>query len=117
MSKPGNHLNETMDNIVLSLMAAKQSMTRCGKTVTDQGSFDVIIDNIKAMAKMRGDNIHYVRGTYTHHNLDFARDVQFLAAEGFKSISVEPVVAEASHDYALTESDLPAIMEEYDALV
>ncbi|OFV71253.1 thioether cross-link-forming SCIFF peptide maturase [Acetobacterium wieringae] len=110
------YLNETMDNIVLSLDGRKEVNDQMRQTVNDQGSFDVIIDNIKAMAKMRGDKDHYVRGTYTHHNLDFAKDVEFLAAKGFKSISVEPVVAEATHDYALTESDLPTIMAEYDAL-
>lgn len=110
------YLNNTMDNIVLSLDGRKEVNDHMRQTVNDQGSFDVIIDNIKAMAKMRGDRDHYIRGTYTHHNLDFSKDVQFLAEEGFKSISVEPVVAEASYDYALTEADLPVIMEEYDAL-
>lgn len=110
------YLNNTMDNIVLSLDGRKEVNDHMRQTVNDQGSFDVIINNIKAMAKMRGDRDHYVRGTYTHHNLDFSKDVQFLAEEGFKSISVEPVVAEASHDYALTEADLPVIMNEYDAL-
>lgn len=110
------YLNNTMDNIVLSLDGRREVNDHMRQTVNDQGSFDVIINNIKAMAAMRGDKDHYVRGTYTHHNLDFSKDVQFLAEEGFKSISVEPVVAEASHDYALTEADLPVIMNEYDAL-
>lgn len=110
------YLNNTMDNIVLSLDGRKEVNDHMRQTVNDQGSYDVIINNIKAMAELRGDKDHYVRGTYTHHNLDFAKDVQFLAEEGFTSISVEPVVAEASHDYALTEADLPVIMAEYDAL-
>ncbi|MBC3889124.1 thioether cross-link-forming SCIFF peptide maturase [Acetobacterium paludosum] len=110
------YLNETMDNIVLSLDGRKEVNDHMRQTVNDKGSYDIIINNIKAMAEMRGDKDHYVRGTYTHHNLDFSRDVQFLAEEGFKSISVEPVVSEASKDYAITEEDLPEIFAEYDKL-
>ncbi|KNZ43587.1 thioether cross-link-forming SCIFF peptide maturase [Acetobacterium bakii] len=110
------YLNETMDNIVLSLDGRKEVNDKMRKTVNDKGSYDVIIDNIKKMATMRGDKDHYIRGTYTSNNLDFAKDVQFLAEEGFKSISVEPVVADASMDYALTEADLPIILKEYDDL-
>ena len=36
---------------------------------------------------------YYVRGTYTHWNLDFSKDVLNLADLGFDQISVEPVVA------------------------
>ncbi|HEY5557494.1 thioether cross-link-forming SCIFF peptide maturase [Acetobacterium sp.] len=110
------YLNETMDNIVLSLDGRKSVNDHMRKTINDQGSYDVIIGNIKAMAEMRGDKDHYIRGTYTRHNLDFGKDVQFFAEEGFTSISVEPVVAEPKHDYALTEEDLPIILKEYDDL-
>ncbi|MGL4607244.1 MAG: thioether cross-link-forming SCIFF peptide maturase [Eubacteriaceae bacterium] len=110
------YLNETMDNIVLSLDGRKGINDRMRKTINDQGSYDVIIEKIKKMAEMRGEKDHYVRGTYTHHNLDFSKDVTFLAKEGFKSISVEPVVAEKKHRYAITEEDLPRILEEYDHL-
>jgi len=110
------YLNEIMDNIVLSLDGRKSVNDHMRKTLNDKGSYDVIIGNIKAMAEMRGDKDHYIRGTYTSHNLDFGKDVQFFAEEGFTSISVEPVVAEPKHDYALTEDDLPAILKEYDDL-
>ncbi len=35
---------------------------------------------------------------------------------GFKQISVEPVVAADTEDYAIREEDIPQIMEEYDHL-
>ena len=58
------------------------------RTVNDKGSFDIIIDKIKNIAAIReGKKDYYVRGTYTKHNLDFGEDVNFLAEEGFKSIS------------------------------
>ncbi len=56
---------------------------------------------------------YYVRGTYTRHNLDFTRDVLYLAGLGAESISLEPVVASPEADYALREEDLPALREEY----
>ncbi|MFV0342360.1 MAG: SPASM domain-containing protein, partial [Anaerocolumna sp.] len=59
---------------------------------------------------------YYVRGTFTHDNLDFAEDVLHLADLGFKQISVEPVVAQAEESYAITEYDIPVIKAEYDRL-
>ena len=48
------YLNETMDNIVLSLDGRKSVHDTMRKTLNDQGSFDVIINNIKAMTELRG---------------------------------------------------------------
>ena len=59
---------------------------------------------------------YYVRGTFTHNNLDFSQDVIHLADLGFEQISVEPVVAQPTDDYAITEEDLPKLKEEYDKL-
>ena len=114
--KTRDYLNETMENIVLSLDGRKVVNNRMRKTINDKGSFDVIIENIKEMAKLRGNRDHYIRGTYTHHNLDFSKDVNFLVEEGFKSISVEPVVAAPEFGYAITEDDLPKLKDEYDKL-
>ncbi len=111
-----HYLNETMENIVLSLDGRKVVNDRMRKTINDQGSFDVIIENIKEMAKLRKNRDHYIRGTYTHYNLDFSKDVAFMVEQGFKSISVEPVVAAPEFAYALTEDDLPLLKDEYDAL-
>ena len=111
------YLDENMDNVVLSLDGRKCVNDNMRKTVNDKGSFDIIIDKIKKMAAMReGKKDYYVRGTYTKHNLDFSEDVEFLAQEGFKSISVEPVVAEEGHDYAILREDVDAILKEYDKL-
>ena len=57
-----------------------------------------------------------MRGTFTHHNLDFSKDVLHLADLGFEQISVEPVVAADTEEYAIREEDIPQIMAEYDAL-
>ena len=67
-------------------------------------------------AESRNQDKYYVRGTFTHYNLDFTDDVLHLADLGFKQISVEPVVAEDSEEYALREEDLPKLFAEYDKL-
>ena len=67
-------------------------------------------------AESRNQDNYYVRGTFTHHNLDFSKDVLHLADLGFKQISVEPVVAPEEEAYAIREEDIPKILEEYDVL-
>ncbi|WKY46823.1 thioether cross-link-forming SCIFF peptide maturase [Eubacteriaceae bacterium ES3] len=114
--KTREYLNDTMDNVVLSLDGRKEVNDQMRKTINDQGSYDVIIENIKKMADLRGYKDHYIRGTFTHHNLDFSEDVRFMAEQGFKSISVEPVVAEPKHDYAIRDEDLEILKKEYDKL-
>ena len=52
-------------------------------------------------AESRNQDNYYVRGTFTHHNLDFSKDVLHLADLGFKQISVEPVVAPDEEEYAI----------------
>ena len=111
------YIDENMDNVVLSLDGRKCVNDNMRRTVNDKGSFDIIINKIKKMAALReGKKDYYVRGTYTKHNLDFGEDVNFLAEEGFKSISVEPVVAEEEHDYAILREDVDQILAEYDKL-
>ncbi|HAA89197.1 MAG: Radical SAM domain-containing protein [Thermoanaerobacterales bacterium 50_218] len=56
---------------------------------------------------------YYVRGTYTRRNLDFCKDVLYLADIGAESISVEPVASEPGPEYALRREDLPVIRKEY----
>ena len=110
-------LDEHMDNMVLSLDGRKEVNDRMRKTINGKGSYALIRDDILKMAQLRdGKKDYYVRGTFTRNNLDFSNDVRFLAGEGFRSISVEPVVAEDGCGYELREEDLPEILEQYDRL-
>ena len=81
-----------------------------------QGSYDSIVEKFKHAADSRDQMNYYVRGTFTRNNLDFSEDVKHLADLGFEQISVEPVVAEDSQDYAIKEEDVPFILEQYDIL-
>ena len=80
------------------------------------GSYDLIVPKFQKFAELRHQDKYYVRGTFTHYNTDFAADVLHLADLGFKQISVEPVVAPPTEDYAIREEDLPVIFEQYDIL-
>ncbi|SKC70148.1 thioether cross-link-forming SCIFF peptide maturase [Maledivibacter halophilus] len=109
-------INENMDNVVLSIDGRKEINDKMRYTVNKGGSYDIIIPKFKEVVKNRKDKSYFVRGTFTKHNLDFSKDVLHLADLGFKSTSVEPVVAEPGQDYELTKEDLPVIFDEYERL-
>lgn len=109
--------NQEMSNVVLSIDGRREVNDRMRPTRSGTGSsYDIIMPKFKKFALSRGGRDYYVRGTFTHNNLDFSRDVLHLADEGFEQISVEPVVAAPEDDYAIREEDLPLIFREYDAL-
>ncbi len=108
--------NREMANVVLSVDGRKEVHDFMRPTRNGKGSYDLIIDKFKTMAELRNQTNYYVRGTFTHHNLDFSKDVLHLADLGFKQISMEPVVAPDEQPYAIKEEDLPKLYEEYDLL-
>jgi uncharacterized protein len=108
--------NKEMANIVLSVDGRKDIHDKMRPLAGGQGSYDLVIPKFKKVAESRNQTNYYVRGTFTHYNKDFASDVTHLADMGFKQISVEPVVAPESEDYALVEADIPEIKAEYDKL-
>ena len=109
-------VNKEMGNVVLSVDGRKEINDRMRPLAGGQGSYDLIIPKFKKVAESRNQTNYYVRGTFTHFNKDFAADVCHLADLGFKQISVEPVVAPESEEYALVEEDIPQILAEYDKL-
>lgn len=111
-----NWLNEEMDNVVLSIDGRKCVHDKTRLTSTGCGSYDAVIEGAKLMRKIRGDRKYYVRGTFTHDNLDFCEDVKSLSDNGFDQISVEPVVLDDDHSLALKAEDFPQIIKEYDKL-
>lgn len=108
--------NKEMSNVVLSIDGRKEVHDFMRPTRNGKGSYDIIIDKFKKMAEMRNQTDYYVRGTFTHYNLDFSKDVLHLADLGFKQISAEPVVTSDDMPYAIKEEDLPKLFEEYDHL-
>jgi uncharacterized protein len=107
-------INTHMDNVVLSLdgRQAVNDAMRC--TISGQGSYEMILPRFQELvAKRPIDKRYYIRGTFTHHNLDFHHDVLSIYENGFDQISVEPVSAPDNYDYAITEADLDTIRAEY----
>ena len=109
-------VNKEMANVVLSVDGRKEIHDLMRPHRGGQGSYDEVVPKYQKVAESRNQMNYYVRGTFTRNNLDFAEDVKHLADLGFEQISVEPVVAADTEDYALREEDVPAILEEYDKL-
>ena len=108
--------NKEMSNVVLSIDGRKEVNDNMRPSRNGKGSYDLIVPKFQKLADSRNQTNYYVRGTFTHNNLDFAQDVAHLAELGFKQISVEPVVALPEDAYAITAEDLPVLFEEYDKL-
>lgn len=108
--------NQEMGNVVLSIDGRKEVHDRMRPFRKGAGSYDLIVPKFQKFADSRHQEKYYVRGTFTHNNLDFSKDVLHLADLGFKQISVEPVVAQETDSYAIREEDLPQLMEEYENL-
>ena len=108
--------NREMGNVVLSIDGRKEVHDKMRPFRKGAGSYDLIVPKFQQFAESRHQDKYYVRGTFTHYNLDFSEDVLHLADLGFKQISVEPVVAEPKEPYAIREEDLPKLFEEYDKL-
>ena len=56
---------------------------RLRRTAGGQGSYDVIVPKFQEFVKKRGQKGYYVRGTFTHNNVDFTNDIFHMADLGF----------------------------------
>ncbi|MEG0755080.1 MAG: thioether cross-link-forming SCIFF peptide maturase [Oscillospiraceae bacterium] len=110
------YINKEMSNAVLSLDGRPAVNDHMRKTINGKGSYDMIVPKFKQLVDGRGDKDYYLRGTFTHNNLDFAADVTHVASLGFRNISVEPVVSEPECSWALQDDDIPTILAEYEKL-
>lgn len=108
--------NKECYNVVLSLDGRKETNDRMRRTRNDKGTYDLILPKFQKMAKERNQQGYYIRGTYTHYNTDFANDILHLADLGFEQLAMEPVVTDPKMDYALQESDIPKLKNQYDLL-
>lgn len=108
--------NREMGNVVLSLDGRKETHDRLRTTCNGKGSYDLIVDKFKKFANARNQADYYMRGTYTHYNTDFSKDIIHMADLGFKELSLEPVVSDPTEPYALKENDLPILKEQYEIL-
>lgn len=108
--------NREMNNVVLSLDGRREVHDRFRKDYKGNGSYDVIVPKFIDFVKKRGDKGYYIRGTYTHKNTDFTKDIFHMADLGFSELSMEPVVCAPDDECALTKEDLPVLFEQYEIL-
>ena len=108
--------NKEMHNVVLSLDGRKEVHDNLRKTITGKGSYDIIVPKFQEFVKRRGGKNYYIRGTFTHNNVDFTNDIFHMADLGFRELSMEPVVCDPNEKYALTQEDLPKLFEQYEIL-
>ena len=103
-------------NFRFSLDGRKEVHDHFRRDYAGNGSYDRIVPNFQRFVEKRGGKGYYVRGTYTHENTDFTNDILHMADLGFRELSMEPVVCPPGDPYALTEDDLPVLMEQYEKL-
>ena len=108
--------NREMSNVVLSLDGRKDVHDRLRVDYMGRGSYDTIVPKFQEFVKRRGGKNYYMRGTFTHKNVDFTNDIFHMADLGFTELSMEPVVCSPEDASALTQEDLPILFEQYEIL-
>ena len=108
--------NKEMSNVVLSLDGRKEIHDRLRVDYAGNGSYDRIVPKFKQFVDARGGRNYYMRGTFTHANPDFTKDVFHMADMGFTELSMEPVVCAEDDPAALTEADIETVKKEYETL-
>ncbi len=108
--------NREMSNVVLSLDGRKEVHDRYRVDYAGNGSWERIVPKFQKLVKARGGKNYYMRGTFTHENPDFLKDIETMLDLGFTELSMEPVVCAEGDAAALTEDDLPVVLEQYEKL-
>ncbi|MBQ9942805.1 MAG: thioether cross-link-forming SCIFF peptide maturase, partial [Clostridia bacterium] len=108
--------NKECSNVVLSLDGRKEIHDRFRVDYQGRGSWEQIVPKFQKLVKERGGKDYYMRGTFTHANPDFLKDIQVMLDLGFNELSMEPVVCAAGDPSELTEEDMPIVMEQYEKL-
>ncbi len=106
-----------MDNVVLSLDGRKEIHDALRVDYAGTGSYDRIVPKFQKLVEARGGKNYYIRGTFTHRNPDFTKDLFHMADDlGFTELSMEPVVCAPGDPAALTEEDLETVKAQYELL-
>lgn len=108
--------NKEMSNVVLSLDGRKEIHDATRVDYRGNGSYDKIVPKFQKLVASRGGKGYYMRGTFTHQNPDFTKDVFHMADLGFTELSMEPVVCAADDPMALTPEDIEIVKEQYEIL-
>ena len=108
--------NRECSNVVLSLDGRKEIHDRFRVDYAGKGSWERIVPKFQKLVAAREGKNYYMRGTFTHANPDFLKDIEEMLRLGFTELSMEPVVCAADDPSALTQEDLPIVLEQYEKL-
>ena len=108
--------NREMSNVVLSLDGRKEIHDAYRVDYHGDGSWEKIVPKFQRFVEARGGKNYYMRGTFTHANPDFLKDIQQMLDLGFTELSMEPVVCAPEDPSALTAEDLPIVLDQYEKL-
>ena len=108
--------NREMSNVVLSLDGRREVHDATRVDYAGHGSYDRIVPKFQKLVAARGGKGYYMRGTFTHRNPDFTKDVLHMADLGFTELSMEPVVAAPDDPMALTPEDIEIVKQQYELL-
>ena len=108
--------NRECSNVVLSLDGRKEIHDRYRVDYAGNGSWEKIVPKFQKLVEARGGKDYYMRGTFTHANPDFLKDIQVMLDLGFTELSMEPVVCAPGDPAALTEADKAIVMDQYEKL-
>ena len=108
--------NREMSNVVLSLDGRRETHDRLRVDYAGNGSYDRIVPKFQKLVAARGGKNYYIRGTFTHANPDFTKDLLHMADLGFTELSMEPVVCAPDDPAALTPADIETVKGEYERL-
>ena len=108
--------NRECANVVLSLDGRKEIHDAYRVDYAGKGSWDRIVPKFQRLVAARGGKNYYMRGTFTHANPDFLKDIRVMLDLGFNELSMEPVVCAEGDPAALTREDLPVVLRQYEEL-
>ena len=101
--------NKEMSNVVLSLDGRKEIHDKYRVDYAGNGSWERIVPKFQKLVNAREGKNYYMRGTFTHANPDFLKDIETMLDLGFNELSMEPVVGPESDPSSLTKEDLPIV--------
>lgn len=108
--------NRECSNVVLSLDGRKEIHDRYRVDYAGKGSWEQIVPKFQRLVEARKGRDYYMRGTFTHANPDFVKDIQTMLDLGFSELSMEPVVCAPGDPSELTQEDLAVVMDQYEEL-
>ena len=108
--------NREMSNVVLSLDGRKEIHDRFRVDYAGNGSWERVVPKFQKLVRARGGKNYYMRGTFTHANPDFVKDIRTMLDLGFTELSMEPVVCAPGDPSELTEEDIGIVEKQYEEL-